>query len=1312
MKKYLISIITAVVIVSFLVTSFTAFAYSNGMIPKKVDTKDQNEIAISRDSDWYYKPSSYAELVGWYQALEANFSNYIEVFKANDLYGTGQATGGYDLYYVRITNESLGFHKPEVLFLGGPHGDETVGTIGMYWFLDWFTRKAFTDEPCLEYDKAWLNWLVDNREIYFEISHNPYGFDHGPQRYDGNGWDLNREADYDGPGDNTGGIWASENGKTLYRFINNHTIRLGCDIHGGARMLIYPWASTYHDLVATSPISGHTYEGSPPDFYFYDAEGLRLGAYMGNGGGDESFDASNVGTIDEYIWYLVQGGIGPWAYAADVVQNPLEDQYVDDETFGNYPGAGIMWFSPEMSNIKNPSESTFGNDTTDGWGWEIRRFILHQTDIAQPYVRWLQGTTENNQIVRTDEPINLQWQVNGSLVVDHTLVQYGTNPDPTQIYDQVTTDYDQYEGQYLGGTGWDDAYDGTTNAIVYNESFMISTPGDYYFVAKAQVDQVYGNVFSPENYGNDPYLRLVKERTNASYYESLTGTDGLEEINGQTWWYSPVIHVTVIYPPDHELVVYDLDVDDYETYNETIMVSATIKNEGINDETNVEVQLLINGTVENSTVIPNLLSTDSESVSFAWNPAIGVYNVSIYAVPVAGENEIGNNKLYKTVHIIPAPSIWYTPNEFTFVTNEGLSESQTLTIGNYYFADAALDFTITDTNSGGDWLSTNITLGTIAQGDQMSISVDVDATGLNVGTYQGSIIIDSNDPDEATITLPVDLSIVYGDDVGVVTINSPTGDVPYGTYAVNATIENFGSNDQPNVIVNCSIYEGYLDYEEDFEINDGDYISAGGQWEYGTPSTGPGSAHSGSYCWGTDLDANYGNDADATLDSPEIMIPNGLTVTLSFWQYYDTESYYDGGNVKVSTDGGASWQLLGSYLDPYPEDAASSNNEGIPGEPCFSGSGAAWEETTFDLTSFAGETVILRWHFGSDGSVSDPGWFIDDVTVSGQYGRADNVLVYYTTETLGLDAFESTDLEFSPDWVAGGGNYTIQVTTLLPGDEDPTNDVLNDIVSVSGPSLAFDPSTYDVGTIMINSTDSTSFDIWNDGVGTLTYSLSESESWLEVSPLSGDSTGEHDTITVNINTTGLTPGMMYHADIIITSDGGTGTFGIDMYVISDETPIEDVVQEVNDRGFPIRHAADGDWAGAQDFLPTLGTISKAEIYLRKFGTPEFDLVVELREGGIDGTLLDTIVFTPAEVPSTWTWFEVDFSDTPVTPGVQYFIVCPPAPSGVTTSFGYEWGYAFGNQYDDGAFWFTRDSGNLWRDLPSMYEFTFRTYGIS
>ena len=154
----------------------------------------------------------------------------------------------------------------------------------------------------------------------------------------------------------------------------------------------------------------------------------------------------------------------------------------------------------------------------------------------------------------------------------------------------------------------------------------------------------------------------------------------------------------------------------------------------------------------------------------------------------------------------------------------------------------------------------------------------------------------------------------------------------------------------------------------------------------------------------------------------------------------------------------------------------------------------------------------------------------------------------------------------------------------------------------------------------------------------------------------------------------------------------------------------DIEQTVFNRGFPIRHAVDGDWGGAQSFIPTTSVISSVDIYLRMFGTPTFDLTVELREDDPKGTLIDTVTIPNSTAPTSWTWVNVDFEDTAVESGTDYFIVLPPAPSGVTTSFGYEWGYAFDNQYDDGSFWFTRDGGNLWRDLPTMYEFSFKTYG--
>jgi hypothetical protein len=86
-------------------------------------------------------------------------------------------------------------------------------------------------------------------------------------------------------------------------------------------------------------------------------------------------------------------------------------------------------------------------------------------------------------------------------------------------------------------------------------------------------------------------------------------------------------------------------------------------------------------------------------------------------------------------------------------------------------------------------------------------------------------------------------------------------------------------------------------------------------------------------------------------------------------------------------------------------------------------------------------------------------------------------------------------------------------------------------------------------------TDSTTFEIWNSGADTLTYTLYETRDWLEISSTGGDSTGpaDKDAITVGINTTGLAVGS-YSYDISIDSNGGIKTFKVILNVV-EEIPV-------------------------------------------------------------------------------------------------------------------------------------------------------------
>jgi hypothetical protein len=174
-----------------------------------------------------------------------------------------------------------------------------------------------------------------------------------------------------------------------------------------------------------------------------------------------------------------------------------------------------------------------------------------------------------------------------------------------------------------------------------------------------------------------------------------------------------------------------------------------------------------------------------------------------------------------------------------------------------------------------------------------------------------------------------------------------------------------------------------LMYLEDFETNNGNYIAdpSVGAWAWGIPTAGPAGAYSGQKCWGTGLIIPYSNNANWKLDSRQFVATIN-SPQLRFMHWYECESGWDGGNVKYSTNG-TTWILLSPALYPY-NGIANTGNAGIPGESCYTGTGGtSWQQAGFTIPVNSGQAFWIRWHFGSDGSVTYAGWYIDDVTGSG-----------------------------------------------------------------------------------------------------------------------------------------------------------------------------------------------------------------------------------------------------------------------------------------------------------------------------------------
>lgn len=145
-------------------------------------------------------------------------------------------------------------------------------------------------------------------------------------------------------------------------------------------------------------------------------------------------------------------------------------------------------------------------------------------------------------------------------------------------------------------------------------------------------------------------------------------------------------------------------------------------------------------------------------------------------------------------------------------------------------------------------------------------------------------------------------------------------------------------------------------FSDDMESGTGKWI-ADAPWGLTTSSS-----HTPSHSWTDSPSGNYGNNINVALrTAAPIYISTVITTpVLSFWQKYALESGYDNGYIEISTDGGNSWTQLGSHI---------------------TGSNLTWHQVERDLSAYKGQNVLVRFRIQTDSSITDDGWYIDDVKV-------------------------------------------------------------------------------------------------------------------------------------------------------------------------------------------------------------------------------------------------------------------------------------------------------------------------------------------
>jgi hypothetical protein len=279
---------------------------------------------------------------------------------------------------------------------------------------------------------------------------------------------------------------------------------------------------------------------------------------------------------------------------------------------------------------------------------------------------------------------------------------------------------------------------------------------------------------------------------------------------------------------------------------------------------------------------------------------------------------------------------------------------------NYFYYE---DYVVDDSAGDGD--------GVPEPGEQVDITVTVrndgyaDATGVTgTITTDGDLTIDVGTADFGTIAADGGT----GDGTFTVTVNGtcPEPAFPGIDLAMHSGDERFDQDLDFVFTVGWGLIDDVEGDTESIWTHYGDKD----MWHVETYRS-----HSPSNSWkcGGEGEAEYLNNMDSSLESPAVYVPEGFP-ELSFWTCY----WVQGGTndkcwVEISTDGD-DWDALGPY---------------------FNGTSSEWIEKTYDLGDYTGQRVYIRFRLDTNSSVTDEGWYVDDISLAGDIQTGDDGLVVY-----------------------------------------------------------------------------------------------------------------------------------------------------------------------------------------------------------------------------------------------------------------------------------------------------------------------------
>ncbi len=283
------------------------------------------------------------------------------------------------------------------------------------------------------------------------------------------------------------------------------------------------------------------------------------------------------------------------------------------------------------------------------------------------------------------------------------------------------------------------------------------------------------------------------------------------------------------------------------------------------------------------------------------------------------------------------------------------------------------------------------------------------------------------------------------DDVGVASIDAPadSGTYPAGTMDINATVENYATNDQSNFDVSCEIIEiiqqGSITplLSEDFDK--GGLLPSGWDnstftwrdWRATNDNTRYGAIVDGAdYGFMCDSDRAGSGAVDSWLIAPSIDCTDYDEVELNFTHRFKSygEVEPEGIYVYVATDG--SLDAADDVVYHTFEDDVLLTTECI------------------NISAFAAGQSDVQIGFRYVGDY-DYWWVVDDVLVNGIIPQIENTVYGPINQTITavLGQNDTIQVGWSHNFV-NSTDYRIIIQTWLATDENPQNDIMSITITI------------------------------------------------------------------------------------------------------------------------------------------------------------------------------------------------------------------------------------------------------------------------